>query len=416
MKRQPCFSNRHCRRRRRQCHARQSGISLVELMVGMVVGLLASLVIVQTFSSSEMFRRNLSGAGDATQAAAIVAQRLDLVLQEAGAGLARGSHVWGCQLLVNYAGTAILPRPDPFPSPFGSVPQKMRAVPLAIVDGGTSGSDVLVVMAGDSAAGNRPIMVSSTGSSLVVKPTPALGMGLKAGADASLFDMFLTVPQDVPDDPGDCRLVQAQSTFSPATLATDSSIGAKIVTVSNADIPLNGMSYGNVDSGILTKAPAAFHLGLRNAPTFALLGVNGDGELVQFDILNRSDPQVLGENVFLIKARYGLDDGVGGTDNDNAVDEWVSPSESGWTIANVLDGKLATQQKIGYIKAVRIAVVMRSAQPFMTDAPITELNLFQDLPEKRRFKRSLSADEQRYQYQVYEWVIPLRNMKVPPNV
>lgn len=416
MKRQPCFSSRHCRWDRRLCLVRQSGISLVEVMVGMVVGLLASLVILQTFSSSEMYRRNLSGAGDATQAAAIVAQRLDLVIQEAGAGLARGSHVWGCRLLVDYAGRTILPRPDPFPSPFGSVPQKMRAVPLAIVDGGTSESDVLVVMAGDSAASNRPISVSTTGASLVVTPTPALGMGLKAGASASLFDVFLTVPQDVPDDPGDCRLVQALSTFSPATLATDGSIGAKVVTVSSADIPLNGLSYGNVDSGILTKAPAAFHLGLRDAPTFALLGINGDNELVQLDMLNRSEPQVLGENVFLIKARYGLDNGVGGTDNDNAVDEWVSPSESGWTIADVLDGKLATQQKIGYIKAIRIAVVMRSSQPSTTDAPMTELNLFQDLPSKRQFKKSLSTDEQRYQYQVYEWVIPLRNMRVPPNV
>lgn len=47
---------------------------------------------------------------------------------------------------------------------------------------------------------------------------------------------------------------------------------------------------------------------------------------------------------------------------------------------------------------------------------MSKLLLFQDLPESRKFSRDLTTDEQRYQYQVYEWVIPLRNMKTPPNV
>jgi hypothetical protein len=85
-------------------------------------------------------------------------------------------------------------------------------------------------------------------------------------------------------------------------------------------------------------------------------------------------------------------------------------------MASLMDGKLATQQKIGYIKAIRIAMVIRSSQPVSTDAPVSKLQLFQDLPEARRFSRDLTTDEQRYQYQIYEWVIPLRNMKAPPNV
>ena len=40
----------------------QRGISLVEVMVGMAIGLLASLVIFKAFSSSETFRRNVGGA------------------------------------------------------------------------------------------------------------------------------------------------------------------------------------------------------------------------------------------------------------------------------------------------------------------------------------------------------------------
>ena len=93
----------------------QAGLSLIEMMVGMLIGLIASLVIMQSYSSSEIYRRNLSGVGDALQSAAIAAQRLDLVIQEAGGGLARGSKVWGCKLLVNVAGTAVLPRASAFP-------------------------------------------------------------------------------------------------------------------------------------------------------------------------------------------------------------------------------------------------------------------------------------------------------------
>lgn len=395
----------------------QAGLSLIEMMVGMLIGLIASLVIMQSYSSSEIYRRNLSGVGDALQSAAIAAQRLDLVIQEAGGGLARGSKVWGCKLLVNVAGTAVLPRASAFPSPFASVTQTLRAMPVAILNGGTSASDVILVMAGDSAAGNRPLSFSSaSGGSLVVSPTPAIGMGIKTSTDASLYDLFLAVPQDIPNDPGDCRVVQAKSTFAPVTVATDASLGIKVATISSAEIPLNEATYGKVDASIYTKAPAAFHLGLRNLPTFALLGVNSNGELVQYDVLSRVNPQVFSENIFLIKARYGLDNGVGGVDNDNAVDEWVSPSEAGWTMAELMNGTLATQQKIGYIKAIRIAMVIRSSQPVASDAPMSKLLLFQDLPESRKFSRDLTTDEQRYQYQVYEWVIPLRNMKTPPNV
>lgn len=398
--------------RRRQ---RQAGLSIVEMMVGMVVGLVASLVIMQSFSSSETYRRNLSGTGDALQSAAIAAQRLDMLIQEAGSGLARGGQwVWGCRLLVTQSGNAVLPSPSGYPSPFSSVPQTLRAVPAAIVNGG-SGSDVIMMMAGDSAAGNQGKGFSSaTGDSLVVQ-SPTIGMGLKSSAPASNFDLILAVPH-LPTDPGDCRVVQASNTMVAPTVVNDASLGLKVVTF-NKLIPLNTATYGAVDASIYSgKKGVAYHLGLRDSPNFAMLGVNSDSELVQYDLLKRIDPQIIGENIFLIKARYGLDNGVGGDINDNAVDEWVAPSESGWTFADLMDGKRATQQRIGYIKALRIAMVVRSSQPITTPAPLTSIELFQDLGSTRRFSRTLSTEEQRYQYQTYEWVIPLRSMRTPPNI
>jgi type IV pilus assembly protein PilW len=147
----------------------------------------------------------------------------------------------------------------------------------------------------------------------------------------------------------------------------------------------------------------------------ALITVNEGGELVEYDLLQRSGMMPFGENVVLFKVRYGVDNGVGGTANDNVVDEWISPGEAGWTLADLMDGKTATEQKIDQIKAVRIGLVVRSPQLVLTDAKLTEVVLFGDLSSKRKVTRKLETEEQRYGYQVYDWVIPLRNMKSTPK-
>ena len=51
----------------------------------------------------------------------------------------------------------------------------------------------------------------------------------------------------------------------------------------------------------------------------------------------------------------------------------------------------------------------------MLEARLTRITLFDDLSGTRRVVRDLSADEQRYAYQVFDWVIPLRNMKSTPK-
>ena len=408
-----CSTEQGVRGTPRRARARQRGLSIVEMMVGVAVGLIATTVIMHTYASSEMYRRNLTGTGDAVQSAAIAAQRIDLTLQGAGAGLVRAKVNWGCKLLVTYSGNVILPRGGAFPAPFDGVPTALRLVPLAVSSGTGSASDVIVTMASASASGNQAFSFSSPagGASIVSSVTPPLGIGLKSGAAASDYDLFLAAPQEADMDIGDCRIIQAATTFA-TTVASDATLGLKVADTP-LTIPLNTTTYGAVDASILANKSSALHLGLRADPRFAMLGVNDNKELVLYDLLNRSDPQVLAENVFLVKVRYGLDNGVGGTINDNAVDEWVSPGETGWTMSALMDGKRDTAQKIAFIKAIRVAVVMRSSQPVSSDAPTSSIELFQDLATARRFSYTLSADEKAYQYQVYEWVIPLRNLREP---
>ena len=403
---------------RMNSRGRQRGISLVETMIGLVVGMVASLVIIQSFSSSENYRRNLSGSADAMQNAAIAGGYLDLVLQEAGASLVQGRKLWGCRLLVSRGGSAVIPRGSVYPAPFGAFPTTVRVLPLGILDGG-SGSDVIMVMFGNSGTGNRDVPFDATSDGLTMNVTNNNGVGLKSTGQ-SPTDLFLSVPQEVSAGPGDCQIVQTTSAFSNGSPVVDPSLDLSVMpstvsgTASLTTIPLNRATYGALISS--ANSPSAFHLGRESSPIFSLISVNGNGELVDYDMLGRNGAQTFGENIFLLKARYGLDNGNnGGIANDNVIDEWVSPAASGWTLSSLMDGTGSTEQKVDQIKAVRLAVVTRSSQVVNSDATTTQLTLFPDLELSRQVSRSLSSEEQKYQYQIFDWVIPLRNMKATPK-
>lgn len=395
----------------------QRGVSLIEVVVGMAIGIVASLVIMRTFSSSETFRRNVSGSADVVQTASITGARLAMLFEEAGASLIQGRNIWGCKLIANRAKTALLPAAS-FPEPFSDFPKTVRTLPVGILDGGEQ-SDVVMIVAGGSASGNRDIPFDSDGKTLTVTNPNGIGLAPSGSVD----DLFLSVPQDVPAGPGDCQIVQAASDFSGGKATSDALLGLRVMpeqasvvapaSYTTISLNLSASSYGSLTT--TSDSPSAFHLGREAASTFSLISVNSGGELVQYDLLQRTGTLPFGENIVLFKVRYGVDDGVGGKANDNVVDEWVSPAEAGWTLADLMNGKTATEQKIDQIKAVRVGLVVRSPQLVLTDSKMTEVVLFSDLSESRRFTRKLTTGEQRYGYQVYDWVIPLRNMKSIPK-
>jgi type IV pilus assembly protein PilW len=396
----------------------QAGVSLIEVVVGMAIGVIASLVIMRSFSGSETFRRNVSGAADTVQTASLIGARLGMLFEEAGASLVQGRNIWGCKLLASRGKTVLLPAPS-YPDPFGAFTKNVRVMPVGVLDGGDN-SDIALVISGSSASSNRDVPFDSDGK--VLNVTNPNGIGI-ANTGVAVDDLFLAVPQDVAAGPGDCQIVQAASDFSGGKAVADASYGLKVMpaegavaapaSYTNIKLNIGAASYGALTSTV--DSPSAFHLGREAGPTLSLISVNEGGELVEYDLLQRSGMMPFGENVVLFKVRYGVDNGVGGPANDNVVDEWISPGEAGWTLADLMDGRTATEQKIDQIKAVRIGVVVRSPQLVINDAKLTEVVLFGDLSGTRKVTRKLEADEQRYGYQVYDWVIPLRNMKSTPK-
>ena len=68
--------------------ASQAGFSLIELMVGVAVALIATVVVMQVFQISEGQRRNTTGGDDAQTNGAMAVSMIQRDLQQAGNGVA----------------------------------------------------------------------------------------------------------------------------------------------------------------------------------------------------------------------------------------------------------------------------------------------------------------------------------------
>src|SRR5437763_1535646 len=99
----------------------QAGFSLIDIMVGLVIGLIAVLVIYQVFVAAEGIKRNTISAGDAQQNGLLSSFMMTVELANAANGLAANQ-----QDLMTCA-----PAPD-----VASFASSWRPIPVVISDGG----------------------------------------------------------------------------------------------------------------------------------------------------------------------------------------------------------------------------------------------------------------------------------------
>jgi len=118
-------------------------------------------------------------------------------------------------------------------------------------------------------------------------------------------------------------------------------------------------------------------------------------------LLPNADPVApLVSDVVNLKAHYGLD-----TNNDGIVDSWQDATGV-WSAANLPTQPLATLQQI---RAVRVAIVTRSAQYERDPVTAGPIVMFDASLGGHTEEMTLSADDTHYRYKVLETVIPLRN-------
>ncbi len=391
-------ANLSLRKQALHCH-RDRGFTLVEILVGMALSLLSMLIILQLFSNSDARKRATSGAAEAQQTANVSLYQLGRTIRIAGAGLAQANNVWGCPIQAYRGGTQILPAAAAFPAPFAgsTISQTVRAIPFLIYPGAAPGadpsdptlrSDILVVIAGNSEIGQAELQM--------VGPPTANGLTLQRSNGVRAGDLILmTVPTAV----ANCQIAQVDTTFNATTSPNTLPLGAAGTNYNTA----TGLSGGTYNLGSV-----ALHLGAN--PIFAMFGIlNTDHTLVQYDLLNLSGTAstVLADSVFDLRARYGVV-----AANGAGPITWQDANTAPWTVTNLTAGTAASLALVDQIRAVRISMVFRSAEPVKDTSPPTTYVMF---PDSNPITVSIPVADQLYRYQVYDSIIPLRNLRfVPP--
>lgn len=350
---------------------RPSGFTLVEIMVGMVVALLALLVIMQVFGSFEGQKRMTTGTADAQTSGALALQSIQRETQLAGFGVSAFDRRVGpleCTTAEN-ASIAL---------------GVFSMAPVEVVDGGPGASDTLTVRYGSSMSGGVATRIAAiAGNQLSVDSN----LGCRVGDTA------------VVSNGGDtCFVVNVDSLDAGAPPAVPPKI--------NLENPVTpGVSLGSLP----TVNAFVSCMGQYREVTFAVNGdrLERDGEEVASGIVN-------------MQVQYG----ISATPADTQIVQWVD-SNADW--ANLSDQGAADIDRRKRIKAVRVAIVARNsmrdrepvseacAQPADLANPATGVCAWKNEPGSLApvidLRDPADPNEWRhYRYRVLETIIPLRNV------
>jgi len=129
--------------------SRMSGFSMIEILVGLAIGMLASMVVLQIFADNEARNRTASGSADAQTTGAITLYQLQAQVQRAGYGM-NAKALFNCNATWKVAKTGL------------SISKPVKLVPVSVnptsVSGGVSSTlipaadantDIVMVMYGN---------------------------------------------------------------------------------------------------------------------------------------------------------------------------------------------------------------------------------------------------------------------------
>lgn len=391
----------------------QHGLTLIELMVALLISAILSLAIFAVLGAFEGRKRTTTTVNDASQAGNYAMYVIDRLARSAGSGIVQGGPqpqtfearralAYGCRLLVAQGGSQLWPRTPALPAPFANLAAgtagTLRVAPVVIAPSQSQGlgfnnepSDLLIVMAGSGGWGEAPHFLSTAVAANTATLTNAFGV---AAGNLLLLANQPTSTSNVDD----CMIQQVGSVTAPATVGLSGTYAAAAIA---------GVSQGSYGASSLA-------LNLGSTPSFMVFGVGDNATLMSYDLLQQRTPalQAVADNVYELHALYGADL-VG---SDGTVDTWIDPRTATGTyaLANLMNGSVASAAAINQIKALRVALVLRSALRERDAVSPATLEMFRDVGMTRT--RTLSADEQQFRYRVVEATIPLRNaMLTPPT-
>jgi type IV pilus assembly protein PilW len=360
---------------------RQRGFSLIELMVGMVIGLLTVLVITQVMTLAEGKRRTVSMGSDAQINGALALFSMQRDFEQAGAGVVSDQHSLGCT--VNYK--------------FGSgAAGSFTLAPVVITDGASGAPDTISVLQANTTSFSAPMLL--TGISLQTDNhfTVASSLGALAG------NLMIAVPA-IQDAANQCSLFSVTNdASSPAT------------TLSSTNVPhVAGSDAAQWNQNSILPASGyvnqSFLLNM-GAMVYRRYSVSTTGnlqvaELSPTDGTGLTTPKDLYPQIVNLQAMYGR--ATLTPDTVDTYDNTTPTTNDGWM----------------RVLSIRVAVVARSNQ-YEKDAVTATAPLWdvgsgiavagatacnggsQCIP----LDVSTLPDWQHYRYKVYDTIVPLRNV------
>ncbi|MCC6211428.1 MAG: PilW family protein [Burkholderiales bacterium] len=349
-----------------------AGFTLIELMIGMALGLLSVLIITQVMSLFEAQRRSTTGSADA----------------QTNGGIALHSIARDVQL----AGYGLLPHTDSAlecsTATFGGMGITGIA-PIGITE--------VAAVAGVSAASDR-ITIRYASSQMAGAVSQITAM---VGAAA-------TVASNLGCQVGDVTLATSAGNCAMSTASAVSAAGVSPISITPANGAIVGPGANIACLGSWIEVTYAVNPATGDLDRTVRVDGVSDGSTVK-GVVTGTTPSVVG--VVNLQAQYG----VSASANSNQVTQWVNPSGGTWAAPTV-----ANRNRI---KAIRLAVIARNpkaelsavtaACSSITAAPATGLCAWEGSSASPAPAVDLSpadANWDRYRYRVFETIIPLRNV------
>lgn len=387
---------------KRYLRDRLAGFSLIEVMVGLVIGLLTILVIMQSFAAFEGQKRTTTSGMDAQENGLIALHTLQTDVRMAGRGMLvdmdqNGTPELAFNRLNLWRG--------------GATALSTIMLPVAITDGGSgaNNSDSVEIVYSNSSCAGTPMRIT------VPMPQPSnittVGAATCTAADDLLILAGPGLPGSLLKETGDPQPT-GQGNFN---LRTNSSAGDG----SNYWNPPGGQSgyfpaggYG-LGSFVLNMGQMVHNRYQAQCDTFTVSNrLTQSGAVSCTDQNTFSNALPLNSSIVNIQAQFGIAPAGSQAVNcwANATDTACSPTNGDWTAANLAPADIVR------IKAVRVAIVARSSlreRPTTgttCDATTTAPTLFNGVSGAPVVNLSGDPNWQCYRYKVYETIIPLRNI------
>lgn len=349
------------------------GFTLVELMIGMLIGLLVTVVIAQVLVGAEGRRRTTAAGSNAQVDGALALYTLQRDVQMAGYGLTSHTDGVGCAIRAQR----------------GGVDSNFVMAPVVIVNGAAGAPDTLLVMSSAKQTFSLPTRIIDNSLPASTDFSVSSTLGIEVG------DLMVAVPPTI-DTNNWCSIFQVTSTGPGPNLLTHATgTNGAWNQAGNVIFPADGYPINSYVINIGQFVTRTY--GVSADQVLQLTSWNSAAALTSTDDLF--------PNIVNLQAFYGKD-----TDTNGVVDTYdtVTPTTAaGWR----------------QVLVVRLAVVARSAQ--MEKDAVTAAQPLWDVGTAASVAGSATcgasrcvtltvnglADWQRYRYKVYDSVIPLRNMK-----